>query len=142
MNVGEIMTPAVDLVSPDMPLIDAAKTMRDDDIGFLPIGENDRLVGTLTDRDIAIRAVAVGMNPADAKVRDVMSPELVYCFENQDAGEAAALMADNQVRRLPVLNREKRLVGVVSIGDIATGTEHVGLAGATVEAVSQETPPT
>jgi CBS domain-containing protein len=140
MDVREIMTPAVDLVSPDMPLIDAAKLMRDDDIGFLPIGENDRLVGTVTDRDIAVRGVAAGVNNAEAKLRDVMSPELVYCFENQDAGEAAALMADHQVRRLPVLNRDKRLVGVLSIGDIATGTEHLGLAGSTVEAVSRETP--
>jgi CBS domain-containing protein len=140
MNVREIMTPAVDLVSPDMPLIDAAKTMRDDDIGFLPVGENDRLIGTLTDRDIAVRGVAAGVDSARSTVRDVMSPELVYCFENQDAGEAAALMGDHQVRRLPVLNRDKRLVGVVSVGDIAVGTDHLGLAGSTVEAVSRETP--
>jgi CBS domain-containing protein len=138
MNVSQIMTRGADLVAPDTTIRDASRIMRDDDVGFLPVGENDRLVGTVTDRDITIRATAEGLAPDSTKVGDIMSKTLVYVMEHQDVGEAAALMAEHQVRRLPVLNREKRLVGIVSLGDIATGTGHLGLTGATTEAVSRE----
>lgn len=138
MNVSQIMTRGADLVAPDTTIRDASRIMRDDDVGFLPVGENDRLVGTVTDRDITIRATAEGLAPDSTKVGDIMSKTLVYVMEHQDVGEAAALMSEHQVRRLPVLNREKRLVGIVSLGDIATGTGHLGLAGATTEAVSRQ----
>ncbi|MFN3077912.1 MAG: CBS domain-containing protein [Alphaproteobacteria bacterium] len=136
MQVRELMTRNVALVSPDTLLRDAAMKMREEDTGFLPVGENDRLVGTITDRDIAIRAVADGKDPGATKVRDAMSHELVYCFDDQPTEECAALMGERQVRRLPILNRDKRLVGVVSLGDLSKcGQEHV--VGHTVEEISQ-----
>src|SRR5687768_10962062 len=92
------------------------------DAGVLPVGENDRLVGMITDRDIAIRGVAEGKGP-DAKVRDVMTADVRYCFEDQDLEEVTRNMANIQVRRLPVVDRDKRLVGIVSLGDIATSRE-------------------
>ncbi|HYH36648.1 MAG TPA: CBS domain-containing protein [Azospirillum sp.] len=137
MKIREIMTRQVETVSPDTPLKEAARMMRDADIGFLPVGENDRLVGTLTDRDIAVRAVADGKDPNSAKVRDAMSPGTEYVFEDQDSAEAATIMSEKQVRRLPVMNRDKRLVGVVAIGDLATRTTDDDVVGQTVEDVSQ-----
>lgn len=137
MKVGEIMTGDVEVVSPDSPLTEAARRMRDLDTGFLPVGENDRLVGTLTDRDIAIRAVAEGKDVSSATVRDAMSDQIAYVFEDQDTAEAAQLMAERQVRRLAVLNRDKRLVGIVSQGDLAVRTPDDDLIGQTVEEISK-----
>ena len=93
--------------------------MVDIDAGVLPVGENDRLVGILTDRDITVRAVAAGKEPAECKVREVMSPDIKYIYEDELVEDAARNMTELQVRRLPVLNREKRLVGIVSLGDLA-----------------------
>lgn len=138
MLVKEAMTTAAIVITPESPVTEAAKIMRDDDVGFLPVGDDGKLLGTLTDRDITVRGVAAAADMRTISVREVMSPELVYCLEDQDVGEAATLMADHQVRRLPVVNRDKHLVGIISLGDIATGTEHAGLSGATVEAVSRE----
>jgi CBS domain-containing protein len=118
MRVQEAMTGEVYLANPSEPIRDAAKMMAQIECGVLPVGENDRLVGMLTDRDIALRAVAAGKGP-ETPVRDVMSTEICYCFADQDLGEVTANMADIKVRRLPVLNRDKRLVGIVSLGDIA-----------------------
>jgi CBS domain-containing protein len=137
MKIRDIMTSDVETVSPDTPLRDAAQRMRDTDTGFLPVGENDQLVGTLTDRDITIRAVAEGQDPNSAKVRDAMSENLVYCFDDQDSSEAAELMAEKQLRRLPILSRDKRLVGVVSLGDLATRTGDDDVVGQTVEDISE-----
>jgi len=92
------------------------------DVGILPVTENDRLVGIITDRDIAIRGIAEGLGPS-AKVREVMTPEVKYCFADQEIDEIAGNMADIQVRRLPVVDRDKRLVGILSLGDIATSDE-------------------
>lgn len=114
MKIRDIMTTDVELVHPDTLLRDAAQKMRDADTGFLPVGEDDRLVGALTDRDITIRAVAEGHDPKVVRVREAMGAGVVYCFEDQDSSEAAELMANNDIRRLPVLNSDKRLVGVVS----------------------------
>ncbi len=119
MQVKEIMTRSVDLVDPNTTVRDAAIKMRDDDVGALPVGENDRLVGMITDRDIAIRAVAENKAPSQTKVRDVMSEGICYCFEDDAVDDAARIMADRQVRRLPVLNSDKRLVGIVAMADIA-----------------------
>ncbi|RWB96779.1 MAG: CBS domain-containing protein [Mesorhizobium sp.] len=118
MKVAEIMTPNVHLASPDESLQKIAKRMAVDDVGFLPVGENDRLVGTITDRDIVVRAVAEGKD-GNAMVRDVMTEDVKYCFEDEDIEHVVQNMGDIQVRRLPVLNRDKRLVGVVSLADAA-----------------------
>jgi len=117
MQVNAVMTRDVDLVGPNTRLKDAALRMRDDNCGALPVGENDRLIGMVTDRDIAVRGVAEG-RPASAKVRDVMSEKVFYCFDDNDVAEAARLMSEHQVRRLPVLNRDKRMVGIVALADL------------------------
>jgi CBS domain-containing protein len=116
------MTSDVRIVDPADTLRQAARTMADIDAGFLPVGENDRLIGVITDRDIAIRAVAAGREPS-ARVRDVMSQEVRYCFADEDIDDVLDNMADLQVRRLPVVDRDKRLVGVVSITDLACNGE-------------------
>ncbi|MBP2290442.1 CBS domain-containing protein [Azospirillum rugosum] len=139
MQIREIMTRQVELVNPDTPLQDAARMMRDANIGFLPVGENDRLVGTLTDRDIAVRAVAEGKDVKTAKVADAMTPDLAFAFDDQDSSEAAQIMAEKQIRRLPILNRDKRLVGVVALGDLATKTGDDDVVGQTVQDVSEPT---
>ncbi len=119
MLVHECMSNYVELGRPDMTLKEVACLMRDGDYGFLPIQENDKLIGTITDRDIAIRAVASGLSPDTTKVFEVMSKKVLYCFEDQTLEEVTRNLGDNQVRRLPVLNRDKRLVGVLSLGDLA-----------------------
>jgi CBS domain-containing protein len=118
MKVGEIMTRGVEVASPDDTLQQAASRMAELDAGVLPVGENDRLVGMLTDRDIAVRAVAQGKGP-DTKVREAMTLEVRYCFEDEDLEDAVRSMGENKVRRLPVIGRDKRLVGIVSFGDVA-----------------------
>jgi CBS domain-containing protein len=118
MKVKDAMTRNVRLTNPDQTIQDAARVMSEIDSGVLPVGENDRLVGMITDRDIAVRAVAEGKGPKTT-VRDVMTPDVRYCFEDEDTDHVARNMADQQVRRLPVLNREKRLVGILSLGDLA-----------------------
>lgn len=138
MKIREIMTKEVEVVHPDTTLKDAARMMRDADTGFLPVGQDDRLVGTLTDRDIAIRAAAEGKDPGSTSVREAMSEDLVYCFEDQETADAAQVMSERKIRRLPVLNRDKRLVGVVSVGDLATRTGDDDIVGQTVEDVSKK----
>jgi CBS domain-containing protein len=126
MQVKEIMTRNVDLTDPNTTVRDAARTMRADNIGALPVGENDRLVGMVTDRDIVVRAVAEERAPGNTSVREVMSEKVFYCFEDDDVDRAAQVMAEHQVRRLPVLNRNKRLVGVVALADLGrSGTDAV-----------------
>lgn len=141
MKIREIMTKDIEVVNPETSLRDAARMMRDADTGFLPVGENDRLVGTLTDRDIAIRSTAEGQDPNSARVREAMSEELIYCFDDQDSNEAAQVMAEKQIRRLPVLNRDKRLVGVVSVGDLAAKTPDDDIVGQTLSDVAQPSAP-
>jgi CBS domain-containing protein len=119
MKISEVMTPDVRIARPDQTVEQAACLMAELDAGLLPVGDNDRLVGMITDRDIAIRCVAKGKGP-NTKVRDIMSDEVKYCFADQDVEDVATNMADIQVRRLPVVDRNKRLVGIVSLGDIAT----------------------
>jgi len=138
MRVKDVMTSGVECTRPDASLQEAARKMRDLDVGPLPVcGDSDRLVGMITDRDIAVRAVADGRDPKAARVRDVMTPDVAYCFEDQDVTEAARLMEDNQVRRLVVLNRDKRLVGIVSMGDLAVKTGDRRLSGEALEQVSE-----
>jgi CBS domain-containing protein len=118
MQVSEAMTRDVKIAKPDQPIREAARIMAEIDAGVLPVGDGDRLVGMITDRDIAVRAVAAGKSP-DTPVRDVMSAEVKYCFEDDDLNHVAQNMADIKVRRLPVLNHDKRLVGILSLGDMA-----------------------
>jgi CBS domain-containing protein len=123
MKISEIMTREPELIDPNSSIHDAARRMKNENIGALPIGENDRLIGMVTDRDIAIRAVAENRDPSSTTVRDVMSEKIYYCFEDDDVEDAARCMAENQVRRLPILNRDKRLTGIVSLADIAQSGE-------------------
>jgi len=131
MRVSECMTLQVRIANPDETLRDAAEMMAEADAGALPVGENDRLVGMITDRDIAIRGVAQGKGP-ETKVREVMSDEVLYCYEDETIEDVLRNMGDVRVRRLPVLNREKRLVGIISLGDLATS----GMASETGNALS------
>jgi CBS domain-containing protein len=138
MRVRDIMTADVECIKPSTTLREAARTMRDLNVGPLPVcGDNDRLVGMITDRDIAIRAVAEGDDPDATPVSAAMTPKIIYCYDDQDVHDAAQLMEDNQVRRLVVLNRDKRLVGIVSLGDLAVDTRDEQLAGHTLEAISE-----
>ena len=141
MNVREVMTPDVVIASPEDTLQRAAEMMIDIDAGVLPVGENDRLVGILTDRDITVRAVAAGKEPTECKVREVMSPEIRYIYEDESVEDAARNMAELQMRRLPVLNRDKRLVGIVSLGDLAVDTGEEALKAEVLQAVSQPAQP-
>lgn len=119
MIISEVMTRDVRIVSPDDTLESAAQLMEEQDFGSLPVAENDRLVGMVTDRDIAIRAVARGLIPRESTVREIMSAEIKYVYEDESVRDVATVMGDVQVRRLPVLDRTKRLVGIVSLGDLA-----------------------
>src|SRR5437016_12369424 len=118
MKVSEAMTRDVRVQNPNDTIRDAWRIMGEINAGSLPVGENDRLVGVITDRDIAVRAVAEGKAPT-TKVRDIMSAEVLYCFDDQDLDDVAKNMGDVKVRRLPVVNRDKRLVGIISLGDLA-----------------------
>ena len=118
MKVRDTMTPDVQLCTPEDTLHDAAEAMAALNCGLLPVTENNRLVGMISDRDIAIRGVAMGRGP-DSRVRDVMTADVKYCFDDQDIEEVTENMGDIQVRRLPVLDRDKRLVGIIALGDIA-----------------------
>ena len=135
MKIKEIMTEDVALADPEMTIADAARMMARCDAGALPVGEGDRLVGMVTDRDIAIRAVAKDL-ALDTPVREVMSKEVLYCFADEDIEHVADNMGAQQVRRLPVLDREKRLVGIVSLGDLALHSKPK-TSGQAISAISQ-----
>ena len=119
MLAKELMTKNVEVGNPDMTLVEAARKMKEGDFGMLPIGENDRLVGTITDRDITVRGVADGKDVNECKVREVMSQGIHYCFEDQDLDDISQKFSNQQIRRVPVLNRDKRLVGILSLGDLS-----------------------
>ena len=129
MKVQDVMSRDVQFVSPEQPIAEAARMMLEADTGALPVGDQDQVTGMITDRDIAIRAVAEGKGP-DATVREVMTQDVKYCFEDDDVDQVTRNMAENQVRRLPVLNRDKRLVGIISLGDlvISRGPDQAGEA--------------
>jgi CBS domain-containing protein len=135
MQVSEAMSGDVKIANPSQSIRDAARLMAQIDAGALPVGENDRLVGMITDRDITVRAVGAGKGP-DTPIREVMSKDVKYCFEDDDLDEVAENMADIKVRRLPVLNRDKRLVGILSLGDIALA-EGAGSAGSALCGISE-----
>jgi len=141
MLLKEIMTRDVEVVNASDLLKEAAAKMKALDVGVLPVSDGGRLAGILTDRDITIRATADGRDPNNTKVTEVMSTDLVYCLEDQEVEEAVSVMEARQIRRLPVLNEEKRLVGIVSLADIAIHAGDRDLAGETLQEVSQPAEP-
>jgi CBS domain-containing protein len=119
MTVREIMTTNVECVAPDTGVSELASKMKTLDVGFIPVCENDRLVGTVTDRDIVIRGIAAGKDIRTSKARDIMTKDIFWCFEDQEIKDVAKQMSEKEVRRMLILSQDKRLVGVVSIGDIS-----------------------
>src|SRR6185436_13441535 len=136
-RLSEVMTKNVQVISPEATIKEAAQQMRGGDFGMLPVGENDRMIGSISDRDIAIRAIAEGKD-STTKVRDVMSDGIVWAYESDSVEDAAKLMSEHQVRRLPVVNSEKRLVGIVALGDFAVDSEDIDQAA---EALSETSKP-
>jgi len=137
MRVSEIMTRHVEAVSAGDTLEQAARKMQELDVGPLPVCEGGRVVGLLTDRDITVRATAAGCDPTSTLVDDAMSQDIFCCFEDQDVSEAARVMKERQIRRLPVLSRAHELVGIVSLGDLATEAEDPGQPGEVLKQVSE-----
>jgi CBS domain-containing protein len=135
-RVRDIMSRNVQVVSPEANLAEAARQMRDGNFGMMPVGENDRMVGAISDRDIAVRAVARGLGP-DAKVREVMSTGICWAYDDDPVTRAAEIMSANQVRRLPIVNHEKRLVGIVALGDIAVEDPNPRPATEALTAISE-----
>ncbi|MGH9790496.1 MAG: CBS domain-containing protein [Candidatus Acidiferrales bacterium] len=134
MEVKEIMTASLETTRPEATLKEAATQMKENDIGSLPVMQNGKLIGMVTDRDLVIRGTATGRDPGQTPVQEVMSADAICCSDEQDVKEAARLMQDRQLRRLPVLNRENKPIGILSLGDLARQTD-AGLAGGTLQHV-------
>jgi len=142
MQVKQLMTRGVECVRPTDSIARAAERMKELNVGSLPVcGDNDKLAGMITDRDITIRGTAGGCDPCGTCVQDVMTPHVIYCFEDQSAAEAARLMEQHQIRRLVVLDRDKRLAGIVALGDLAVKAGEESLSGETLELVSEPAQP-
>ncbi len=137
MQLKDIMTPEVERLPKDANVQEVAQTMKALDVGMIPVYDGDRLVGMVTDRDIALRVAAEGRDAARTPAHEVMTPEVIYCFEDQTIEEAVQVMEEQQIRRLIVLNRDKRLVGIVSLGDLATHSESQEIAGEALSGISQ-----
>lgn len=135
--IKDIMTSSVETIGPHSTLREAAQKMKDLNVGALPVCDNDRLVGMVTDRDIVVRTLDKGFSPDSAYVRDAMTKGITYCFEDNSIEDAAELMQDKQIRRLAVLNRNKRLTGILSLGDLALESPSAKLAGKTIREVSK-----
>lgn len=135
-QLRDLMSRDVKVINPDMTIREAAATMRDEGFGMMPVGENDRMIGTISDRDIAIRAVAEGKD-SSTKVRDVMSEGVAWAFEDESVDQAVKIMSERQVRRLPVVDREKRLVGIVSLGDFAVQRSEIQPAAQALAEISK-----
>ena len=136
MQLKDVMTRDVKVARPGDTLMDAAQKMRSLDVGPLPVTDGAKVVGVLTDRDITIRATAQGLDPKSAKVQQVMTPEVVFCYEDDDLEGAARLMSEHQLRRLIVLDRDSRLAGIVSLGDLAVDSGDEKMAGRVLNRVS------
>lgn len=141
MQVKNLMTKNAECTRPDATLQEAAQRMKSLDVGALPVCENDRLVGMVTDRDIAVRSVSEGHDPSQDRVRDIMTSGIVCCTEDQDVSDAARIMREKQIRRLPVLDGERRLVGIVSLGDLAVESGDERLVGEALEGISEPASP-
>jgi CBS domain-containing protein len=137
MRVREVMTKSLESVSPNATLQEAASQMMGRDIGILPVCENNRVIGMVSDRDLVVRSMNSGISPAEVSVRDVMTRNVVKCYEDQLITEASQQMEENKVRRVVVVNRDEEMVGIVSITDIATQTGDDELTGNTLEKISE-----
>ena len=138
MKLKDIMTPHVECLKPDDSLAHAAQRMRDLDVGSLPIcGMNERLTGIITDRDITVRGTAAGCDPETTRVADIMTQGITYCSVDDSLDEAASLMEEKQIRRLAVLDGNKRLVGIVSLGDLAVKGNDAALSAEALEQISE-----
>jgi CBS domain-containing protein len=137
MQLKKIMTPEVERIHKDASVHEIAQKMKMLDVGMVPVYDGDRLVGMVTDRDIALRVVAEGRDAMNTQAHEVMTPEVIYCFEDQTIEEAAQVMEKQQIRRLIVLNRDKRLVGIVSLGDLATHRQSQKAAGEALSEISK-----
>jgi len=135
-KLKDLMSRDVQIISPDGTIKEAAQQMRKGNFGMMPVGENDRMIGTISDRDIAIRAVAEGKDPS-TKVREVMSEGIVWAYEEDSVDDAAKLMGDRQIRRLPIVNADKRLVGIVALGDFAVESADIEIAGEALSEISE-----
>ncbi len=137
MKAKDIMTVDVEVISPQATLTEAAQKMKDLNIGDLPVCDGDRLLGMITDRDITIRATAQGLDPNSTRTYETMTPGVVYCFDDQDVKEVAQVMSQNKIRRLPILNRDKRMVGIVSLGDVSVETGNQKMSGKSLGDISK-----
>jgi len=141
LRIKDVMTPQAEVISPDATTEEAASLMKTLDIGVLPVCDEEGLVGVLTDRDLVVRVLAATRDPKAMLVGEAMTPSVVYCFEDDDVEQAAAVMAGQQIRRLPVLDKNRKLVGIVSVGDIAVHAQDPQLTGKVLEDVSQPSVP-
>jgi CBS domain-containing protein len=137
MLLRDVMTREIQDIPPEATLKQAAEAMRSLDVGALPVCQNNTVIGMITDRDIAVRAVADGRDPNQAHVRDAMTRELIYCYEDDTVENAAKIMEEKQIRRLPVMDRNQCLCGIVSLGDLATRNRDDRLSGEVLERVSE-----
>jgi CBS domain-containing protein len=137
MKVSQIMSRNVECIGLDASIKDAAERMRSIDVGFLPVCEGNQVVGTLTDRDITIRHVADGQNPYRVKARDIMTPDALYCYEDEDVQAVASYMKEHEVRRVLIFDRSQQLVGVVSLGDVSKTEGEEELAGETLRDIAE-----
>jgi CBS domain-containing protein len=135
MKISDMMTKEAVLMSPETTIQRACEIMRDSDIGFIPVTDGEKILGALTDRDVATRVVAPGLDPNTTLVQRMMSPEIVFIFDDQDELEAARLMQVRKIRRLVVLNRDKRLVGILSLSDLSSHARDHALAGEVLESM-------
>ena len=141
MQIKDVMTRNVEVIRPDAPLQQAAEMMSRLNVGSLPVCDGERLLGMITDRDITVRATAVGGDPGSIAVREAMTPDVAYCYEDDDVAQAAIVMEERRIRRLPILSRDRRLVGIVSLGDLAVDAKYEDVAGEVTEEVSKPAKP-
>ena len=135
-TIKELMSRDVQVISPDATIREAAQHMLKGNFGMLPVGENDRMIGSISDRDIAIRAVAAGKD-TDTKVREIMSEGIHWAYEDDSVTDVAKRMSEHQIRRLPIVNADKRLVGIVALGDFAVDSADIAVAGEVLADISQ-----
>jgi CBS domain-containing protein len=141
MKLKDIMTKNPKVIPANASVRDAARLMKDIDTGAIPVIENNQVVGMVTDRDIVLRSTAEGRNPNETKIDDVMTHEFYFCYEDQDVKDAAKLMQEKQIRRLPIVNHDKHLVGIVSLGDLSVDVGNDKLSGKTLEDISKPAKP-
>lgn len=144
MEIKDVMTPGAEVVDSNAIVRDVAAKMRELDVGALPVCDGGKLAGMITDRDIAIRLVAEGLDACKTRIAEILTPEVTYCFEDQNVEEAASIMQSHQIRRLPILDRSKQLVGMLSLADLSVrtmGTEDQDLADEALEGISEPAEP-